>query len=370
MAHERTSFITKVDLSAAALADRRHCLEMVSGDDTGRRFVIGARGLTIGRTEPADIVLLAQSVSRLHCRAELQANGVLITDLGSTNGSYVDGLRIDAPTLLPVGGILQIGHQFFKHELLTGKQLETSEALERDIAAATAYVAALLPPALDDARVSADWVYQPCAKLGGDVFGYGYLSDRLFTAYLVDVSGHGAGAAMHGVAVMNLLRQRAMPDTDFADPGAVLERLNTLFQMDRHADMYFTIWYGVYDVVDRQLTFASAGHHPAYMVPADRQTAVPMGTRSPIIGAMPGRRYAAQSIAVPEAATVYLFSDGVFEIVSGSGVSWRLGDFLPVILADHQHGLAEPQRLYETMRVATRNDTFDDDFSLVVLTLK
>lgn len=73
---------------------------------------------------------------------------------------------------------------------------------------------------------------------------------------------------------------------------------------------------------------------------------------------------------MPEAATVYLFSDGVFEIVSGSGVSWRLGDFLPVILADHQPGLAEPQRLYETMRVATRNDTFDDDFSLVVLTLK
>lgn len=343
---------------------------MVSGDDTGRRTVIGTRGLTIGRTEPADIVLGEQAVSRLHCRVDLDGEGVVITDLGSTNGSFVDGLRITEPTLLPVGGILQIGHQFFKHELLTGKQLQHSEAMERDIAAAAAYVRALLPPALDDPRVAADWIYQPCAKLGGDVFGYGYLSDGLFTAYLVDVSGHGAGAAMHGVAVMNLLRQRALPDTDFADPGAVLERLNELFQMDRHADMYFTIWYGVYNIETRELTFASAGHHPAYLVAANREETLPMGTRNPIIGALPGRRYATQSIEVPRGALVYLFSDGVFEIVSSDGVAWRLADFLAVILRPVNDSQSEAIRLYQTMRAATRDDGFDDDFSLVVLTFK
>jgi serine phosphatase RsbU (regulator of sigma subunit) len=370
LSQERTSFITRADLAAEAFGERRHCLEMVSGDDAGRRFEIGAHGLTIGRYEPATIVLPELAVSRLHCRLALDDHAVIVTDLESTNGSYVDGVRIAAPTILPVGGILQVGYQFFKHELLTGKQLQQSEALERDIAAASAYVRALLPTALDDVQVAADWVYQPCAKLGGDVFGYGYLSDSLFTAYLVDVSGHGAGAAMHGVAVMNLLRQRALPDTDFSDPGAVLERLNAVFQMDRHADMYFTIWYGVYDLVARRLTFASGGHHPAYLVPAHRREAVPLGTRNPIIGAMPGRRYGSQCVAVPPGASVYLFSDGVFEIVSHAGEAWRLGDFVPLILADPPDALTEPMRLYRTMRAATRDDGFDDDFSLVVLTFK
>ena len=158
---------------------------------------------------------------------------------------------------------------------------------------------ALLPAALGDACVPAASAYHPCAKLGGDVFGYDYLSPGVFSAYLVDVSGHGAGAAMHGVAVMNLLRQRALLETDFTDPGAVLERLNALFQTDRHADMYFTIWYGVYDVASRRLTYASGGHHPAYLVPSDRSAAVALGTRNAIIGAMPERRHVAQSIDVP-----------------------------------------------------------------------
>lgn len=367
---EHTSFMAATDLAGAALGERRHCLELVSGDDTGRRFPIAAGGICIGRVEPADIVLGEAAVSRLHCRLALHDVGVIVTDLGSTNGSFVDGMRIDRPTLLPVGGILQIGCQVFKHELLTGKQLQKSAEMDRDIAAAAAYVRALLPARLDDARIAADWVYHPCAKLGGDVFGYGFLSQTQFAVYLVDVSGHGAGAAMHGVAVMNLLRQRALPGTDLSDPGAVLERLNGLFQMDQHADMYFTIWYGVYDVGTRRLDYASAGHHPAYLVPPLRDEAVPMRTPGAMIGAMPGRRYAAASVVVPLGAQVYLFSDGVFEIVTRQGRECGLADFVPLLLAPGVAGEAESQRLYRTVRAATRNDEFDDDFSLVVLTFR
>ncbi len=367
---ERTSFMAGTDLAGAALGDRRHCLELVSGDDTGRRFPVAPGGITIGRAEPAEIVLGEAAVSRLHCRLALRDGGVIVTDLGSTNGSFVDGVRIDRPTLLPVGGILRVGHQFFKHELLTGKQLQKSAELDRDIAVAAGYVRALLPPRLDDARITADWVYHPCAKLGGDVFGYGFLSETQFAVYLVDVSGHGAGAAMHGVAVMNLLRQRVLPDTDLADPGAVLERLNTLFPMDQHADMYFTIWYGVYDVASRRLDYASAGHHPAYLVASPRGEALPMRTPGAMIGAMPGRRYVADSIAVPAGASVYLFSDGVFEIVTREGRQCRLADFVPLLLAPMVAGEAESQRLYRTVRAATRSNEFDDDFSLVVLTFK
>lgn len=375
---ERTRFISAADLAGfgaddARPDDRRHCLELVSGAEIGRRFPVDAAGVTIGRVAPADIVLPEQSVSRAHCRLALVAGELIVTDLQSTNGCFIDGVRVGGAAPLPVGAILQIGFHFFKHELLTGTQLRKSEELDRDLATALSYVQALLPAALDDGRIRADWVYQPCAKLGGDVFGYGFLTPTLFSIYLVDVSGHGAGAAMHGVTVMNLLRQRALPGTDMTRPGEVLQTLNALFPMERHAEMYFTIWYGVYDLATRRLAFASGGHHPAYLVAPRRDPGIvapptPIATRNPIIGATPaGRRYRVDDIVVPPGASLYLFSDGVFEIVTAAGAEWRLDDFVALIAAPATPAETESQRLHRLVRAASRSREFDDDFSLVVL---
>ncbi len=354
MEAERTQFISLEAIAAAKHGERRHCLEQVSGADIGRRHPIGATTLRLGRLPPADIVIGTAGVSRVHCELALHDDRLIVADLGSTNGTFIDGERITGPSPLPVGSILQVGDEFFKHELLTGTQLQKSAELDRDLAAALAYVEALLPAPLSDGPIRADWVYRPSARLGGDVFGYGYLSATRFALFLVDVSGHGASAAMHGVAVMNLLRQSALPGTDMADPGAVLAALNALFQMERHGDMYFTIWYGVYDTASRQLDYACAGHHPAFLLPLRRDDALPLRTRNALVGASTGRRYSAAQTTIPHGASLYLFSDGVFEIVTGEGLEWGLADFLPALLAAPQSGLSESQRLYRHVCAQSR----------------
>ena len=350
------------------LDERLHFLEMVDGVDVGRRTLIGPLGLTIGRVPPADIVLGDSEVSRGHCRVMLRGEELIVTDLKSTNGTRVDGVRISTPTVLPIGGILQVGRQAFKHEWLTGKQLQRSDELDRDIETANSYIQALLPPPLREGPIRADWMYQPCAKLGGDAFGYGQLADNLFVGYLIDVSGHGAGAALHSVAVMNLLRQRALPNTDMRDPGQVLQTLNNMFQMESHAEMYFTMWYGVYDAVSRRLDFGSAGHHPGYLVPADRSEAIPLRTKNGLVGAVPGKAYTSDSVIVPAGASIYLFSDGVFEIITKTGAQWGLADFVPLLTAPLAEGLTESERLFRAVRETSRPGELDDDFSLVVMT--
>lgn len=364
---ELTQIITVARSVEAGLDDRLHCLEKVDGTETGRRHLIGAAGVTLGRSPPADIVLGDSEVSRAHCRVSILGDDIVVTDLNSTNGTFVDGARIAGSAILPVGAILQVGRQSFKHEWLTGKQLQKSDELDRDLETAFSYVQALLPSPLREGPIRADWLYQPCAKLGGDAFGYGQLSENLFVGYLIDVSGHGAGAAMHSVAVMNLIRQRALPNTDMSDPSQVLATLNDMFQMERHADMYFTIWYGVYDAVTRRLSYASAGHHPGYLLPSDRSEAVPLRTRNGLIGAMPGKSYASDSVVIPPGSSIYLFSDGVFEIVTKDGLQWGLSDFLPLILQSPVSGLTESERLFRAVQDAAQTREFDDDFSLVVM---
>ena len=82
--------------------------------------------------------------------------------------------------------------------------------------------------------------------------------------YLLDVCGHGVQAALLSISAINVLRNQTLPATDFRSPTQVLTAINKVFQMDRHNEMYFTIWYGVYDKQKRRLTYANGGIHPPF----------------------------------------------------------------------------------------------------------
>jgi hypothetical protein len=352
--------------------DRLHCLEYRDANGVDFRHVVGPLGLKIGRKPPADVVLSDGMISRAHCLVALKDDEIYVSDLGSTNGTFVDGERITAVTLLPVGATLRVGNVHLKHEWRTRNEIEQSQEADRELQRASAYVQSLLPAPLREGPIRTDWVYEPSARLGGDAFGYGRLSDNLRVGYVIDVAGHGTGAAMLGVAVMNQLRQRSLPDTDMSQPGQVLGTLNRLFQMEEHAGLYFTIWYGVYDIHTRQLDYASAGHHPAYVVDAERTAATPIKTRNPVIGAMPGIAYKQDRVTLPPGASVYLFSDGVYEIVDRDGRQWGIEDFVELIMAPSSVAPAaagEARRLYQAVR-GRAHGPLEDDFSLVILTLE
>jgi serine phosphatase RsbU (regulator of sigma subunit) len=365
---DQTKIVTLAHSPDERLDERVHCLEFADGDGGVRRHVIGPAGATIGRSAPSEIVLIDSEASRTHCRLVLVGEELIVEDLNSTNGTFVDGSRLRDPTPLPVGAILRVGRSLLKHEWRTCLEVLQSEQLDRELALASAYVEALLPPPIAAGPIRADWLYEPSAKLGGDCFGYGALSAHKFVAYLIDVSGHGAGAAMHSVSLMNMLREHAVPGADLGAPSQVLAVLNDMFQMDRHADMYFTMWYGVFDDASRRLEFASAGHHPAFMTQPGGGEAVPLRTKNGLIGAAPGKTFASDATFVPPGASVFLFSDGVFEIVTTDGVEWSLQDFLPLILRPPVNGLTTCQRIFRDVTNVARPGGFDDDFSLVQLT--
>lgn len=67
---------------------------------------------TVGRAPRADFVVDAPLVSRLHCRLTLQADGLLVEDLESTNGTFVNGERV-TKLLLRTGDALKVGRMEF-----------------------------------------------------------------------------------------------------------------------------------------------------------------------------------------------------------------------------------------------------------------
>ena len=275
---------------------------------------------------------------------------------------------VNGSAILPVGGVLRVGRHKFRHERRTADEVAEAEAAEHDLARAGAYIRSLLPAPISSGDIRVDWCFEPSARVGGDCFGYHALDDQRFAMYLVDVSGHGTGAALHAVSVMNVLRHRALPGVDMRRPAAVLRHLNDMFQMDKHGGMYFTLWYGVYDAQRNVLGFASAGHHPAYLVPPQRGTPAPLQTRNVPIGAFPEVRFKSDSIPVARGSMLHLFSDGVFEITTASGAQARLEDMLPLLVEPVHPGIDEPSRIYEEIRARALDGTVEDDFSFLTVT--
>ena len=348
----------------------RHTTVVVQGPEPGRRMLIDEEGLTIGRKPPASIVVPEPDVSALHC--EIQAvpgrDHLLVIDRQSTNGCFVDGRRVVGQAPWLPGGLLQVGSQLFRHEYQPREAADAAMQVDRDLEKASRYVAALLPPPLRSEQVSADWTFRPSARLGGDAFGYQALNDDCLAGYMIDVCGHGAGSAMHSVSVLNLLRQRALPDTDFSQPSQVLGRLNRLFQMDSHGGLYFTIWYGVYDARHRTLTHAGGGHHPAYLRAPHGDALLPLQVRNPPIGVLPEATFAQQTVDVAPGSRLYAFSDGAFEFVDKSGRSRGLSDFVPLLTEPASLGLSEPDRLLRRVCELSATPALDDDFSALVVT--
>lgn len=363
---DETRVVTFARVADFGLDVRVHCLEVVDGQEQGRTIILKENGATLGRSPPADIVLSDSEVSRSHCRFTVVDGVLRMADLNSTNGTFLDGIRVSGEVPVPVGAILRMGRQTLKHELRTEKEILQRDEFDREIKKANAYVQALLPQPIAEGPIEAEWVFQPCSKLGGDAFGYGPLNENEFLVYMIDVSGHGAGAAMHSVAIMNLLRKRALPGANMAEPTEVLAAFNAMFPMDDHAGMYFTMWYGVYNLTSRELRFATAGHHPAFLVSPGREP-VPLRTRGGLIGADPGTVYRAAAATVPAGASFYLFSDGVFEIVTKDGVEWGLNDFLRLLPGPPTQGQNESTGIFGQVRGLARAGELDDDFSLLIL---
>jgi len=101
-----------------------HCLEVEDGDLAGELFAIPPAGAKIGRTPPADIVVSHKSVSREHCMIGIANDELLISDLNSTNGTYVDGERVTRASVLPIGSVLQVGQVAMRHSLLSRAEVQ------------------------------------------------------------------------------------------------------------------------------------------------------------------------------------------------------------------------------------------------------
>ncbi len=248
------------------------------------------------------------------------------------------------------------------HQLHQDLQAQ-KQALENELAEAASYVRSILPtPMLSPLQI--ETLFLPSRQLGGDCFDYFWINPDTLIIYLLDVSGHGLGAALPSVYILNLLRSQQVAGVNYENPAEVLAALNQAFQMSSQGDKYFTIWYGVYHLPRQTLTFASAGHPPALLWNQANECKL-LKTQGFPIGLFPDAEYVNAQAEISSGSILYLLSDGVYEVYQSSGLIWGLTSLQDLLLQRPSYHHQPLLDLLKGIQTDTHCETFMDDFSLI-----
>ena len=248
-------------------------------------------------------------------------------------------------------------------------KLEASEKrMAYEMETGAKYVASLIPAPISQ-PIQIDWRFVPSAELGGDSLGYFELDDDRFAIFLLDVTGHGLASALLGVAVSNVLRARALPNTDFANPSQVLTSLNNTFKMEEQDGRTFTMWYGVFEPKTRRLVWCAGGHPSALLFKPGQIAPMELESLNPGVGMFEWDDFEQKEIIVPQESRIFVYSDGAFEIHKQDGTTWTFREFVQFMSQPDDSESIAMDRLIQHVRMLKGGDVLDDDFSIMDIRL-
>jgi phosphoserine phosphatase RsbU/P len=253
--------------------------------------------------------------------------------------------------------------QDFKEERQLAQALRfQQQILETELGEAASYVRSLLPKPCES-PVAIDYQFLPSRYLGGDCFDYFWLDADRLVIYLLDVSGHGLGAALFSVSVQSVLRSQSLPNVHFDQPDQVLSALNQRFQSHEEHARYFTMWYSVYRLSSRELVYASAGHPPALLLSG--RSARCLKTQGKPIGLFSEAQFQSSSCSIDQPSALYVFSDGIYEFVQESGKTWTIEELMQLLTGAGESGYSTTEQIVQTVRAKISGGEFGDDCSIL-----
>lgn len=296
-----------------------HSLAVAAPGEPVRQVTIGPGPLLVGRVPPAGLVLPYPEVSRRHAEFAVSGAAVRVVDLQSTNGVWIDGVRIDETATLVDGQRLRIGHVV----------LDYSRSQARPAAPPPAPPP---PTGLRDAALLAAW------RAGGaeEAVHATSVGGGVFTGFVLGVSGPGAAASAARIA--RALREGM---AGAGRPAETVGRLNAMLLAQPPDRTVPALWCWAYDSSSRVLEYCSAGHPPAFLLAPDRMAAVALDKRNPAVGLMDDAAFAPARLKVRPGCALYLFGPALFARPGADGRPWGLAEATP-LLQGAPHPPADP----------------------------
>ena len=215
------------------------------------------------------------------------------------------------------------------------KQLQDAiDKFERELQMAGKLQASFLPqklPVIPDWELAAKLV--PARETSGDFYDVVRFPDGRLGFFVADVVDKGVEAALFMALCWGLIRTYA------ADYPEELQQafweVNQRLVKDTGGDKFVTVFYGVLDPRDGQLTYCNAGQSPGLLVKApDGESVIGLGQTGPPLGIIENQTWERRVEKIDPGDMLVLYTDGITDAQNGDGKFFDTEGFLEVLLSN------------------------------------
>ena len=155
----------------------------------------------------------------------------------------------------------------------------------------------------------------PAREVGGDFYDFVLLEDNYLYFTVGDVSGKGVPAALMMAVCKTLLRSKAVNDRSTA---SIIEHVNNEIEKENKNYMFTTVFLGILNLENGDLTYTNAGHNPIYIITKGKLKKLDT-LHGPVVGAMPGLDYKEDVIRINKGDRIFAYTDGIHEAHNTKG---------------------------------------------------
>ncbi len=241
------------------------------------------------------------------------------------------------------------------------------EAMARDLRIAREIQMGILPadPAAATKGTGLDVhaVIEPARQVGGDLYEVLRASDDRVVVALGDVSGKGIPAALFMAVAITVLRTLAR---QIEEPDEILRRLNDELAEQNPRGMFVTLQCLVFNLAERRVSCAGAGHHSLIVLSPDRPPRLACPSSGRPAGLMPHNPVQRETLPLASGDMFVLFSDGVSEAMNPDDEFYGEERLLAALAATSGAMSAETvRRVMADVRAFTAGAKQSDDITIL-----
>ncbi len=222
------------------------------------------------------------------------------------------------------------------------------ERIATELNVATQIQASMLPcifPAFPERREFDVYAAMtPAKEVGGDFYDFFLVDDDHLALVIADVSGKGVPAALFMVIAKTLLKNAAQTGMS---PKEVLEKVNNQLCENNDAEMFVTVWLGIYVISTGKLTAANAGHEYPAVERKGGKFELLKDKHGFVLAGMENARYREYELELAPGDTLFVYTDGVVEATDAANELYGTDRMLDAL---NQKEDPDPDELLKTVK--------------------